>query len=58
MGGSALAMQTEERRLLWCCIVQKLIVAMQIYRNAERVLCATDAGHVIDVGMGQQNALH
>ena len=53
-----LAMQAEERRLLRRCIVEKLIVSMKIHGDAKGALCTADSCHVIDVGMGQQNADH
>ena len=40
MGGSVIAVQPEERRLLGCGIVEKLIVAMQIHGHIERALRA------------------
>jgi CheY-like chemotaxis protein len=37
-------------------LVEKQVVAMEVHRDAKRPLCGADAGHMIDVGMSEQNA--
>ena len=45
----------EQGALLGRVFVQKQIAAMEVDGHTERPLCDADAGHVIDMGVGEQN---
>ena len=47
--------QAEHRAHLDGALVEKQVVAVQVHGDAKRPLCGADAGHVIDVSMGEQN---
>ena len=50
-----LHLQPEHRARLDRALVQEQIVAMQVHRHAERAFRGSDAGHVVDVRVGQQD---
>jgi len=51
----ALDAQSEHRALLRGGLVEKEIVAMQVHGHVERTLRCGDAGHMIDMRVGQKN---
>src|SRR3990170_8189095 len=55
-GRQSVAVQSEERCLLWSRIVKKLIVAMQVHRSIQRILRPPNARHVIDMRVCQKDA--
>ena len=50
-----LHVQAEHHARLDGALVEKQVVAVQIHRDAERPLGGADAGHVIDVSVGEQD---
>ena len=47
--------KTEHLAHLDCTVVKKQVVAVEVHGDAKHPLCGADAGHVIDVSMGEQN---
>ena len=47
--------KTEHHAHLDGTLVEKEVVAVQIHGDTQRPLCGADAGHVVDVSVGEQN---